>query len=80
MLPEPECRLGYTHSQLKLILGDRFHDFGHWMHGQTMAICEGKSYSHETKQYREACGGVSHGVVIYCWDLERYLAGLPVID
>jgi hypothetical protein len=79
-LPEPACRLGYTRQQVEEILGDRLDKFTHWMRGQTMAGCEGYRYNHDTKERETACGGESHGGIAYPWDLERFLAGLPVID
>jgi hypothetical protein len=72
-LPTPVCESGYTTSQLIDILGDRYEDFGLWMSGQTITICEGRAYNHDTREYREKCGGVSHGLVVYPWDLERFL-------
>jgi hypothetical protein len=79
-LPDPECEAGYTVPQLHEILGDRFEAFEHWMRGQTMAICEGRRFVHETRTYRECCGGQAHGVVVYPWDLKRFLEGKPIID
>lgn len=79
-LPEPECSCGYPAYQLKEVLGDRLPAFWQWMRGQTVTLCEGKRYNHDTKEYEEDCGGISHGAVVYTCDLERYLLGLPVID
>ena len=72
-IPEPECRSGYTVTQVEEIMGDRAEEFVRWMSGQTVALCEGKKYNHETKKYEKDCGGTSHGVVIYAWDLKRFL-------
>jgi len=72
-LPKPECRWGYTNSQINEILGDRVDDFTKWMTGQTMSICEGKAYNHKNKEYVEVCNGIHHGVVVFPWDLERFL-------
>lgn len=79
-LPEPECRLGYTYDQLVDILGDRIVEFSRWMRGQTMVICDGLKYNHDTREYEKACGGVVHGVVVYPWDLKRFLDGRPIVD
>lgn len=79
-LPSPDCRWGYTENQLNQILGDNLSDFHKWMNGQTVAFCEGRAYNHDKKEYYEVCDGVHHGVVVYKWDLERFLNGLPVID
>jgi len=62
------------------MLGSKFDSFGYWMRGQTIGICEGRSYNHGTKEYEVSCGGVSHGVVVYKDDLRRFILGLPVID
>lgn len=80
MLLEPECNWGYTTSQLEEILGDRFEEFGKFMVGQTMTLCEGRKYNHETKEYEESCGGVAHGGVVYPWDLDNFLRGGPILD
>lgn len=78
-LPAPECGLGYTDSQLKTILGSRYEEFIRWMRGQTVALCDGKRYDYEVNEYvNTGCG--PHGVVVYSWDLERFIDGLPVID
>jgi len=79
-IPAPDCESGYTYNQLLEILGDDLPNFNQWMRGQTMALCEGRRYNHETKEYTPKCGGVAHGGVVYPWDLARYLDGLPVID
>lgn len=78
-MPEPICKLGYPEEQLREILGDQYDDFQKWMIGQTMAICEGRSFHHDTRKY-EANGCGPHGLVVYRWDLERFMKGLPVID
>ena len=79
-VPPPECEFGYTVPQLRDMLGDRFDEFDKWMYGQTCAVCEGRAYGHETKEYRESCGGVAHGIVYYPWDVKRFLNGRSVID
>lgn len=78
-LPEPECSLGYPLSQIENIMGDRIQEFNHWMFGQTMAICDGRSYDNVTeKYYFNDCG--PHGSVVYSWDLIDFLLGRPVTD
>ena len=78
-LPAAECLYGYPWPQLKLILKDRYLHFVLWMNSQTVTICDGTKYNHETKQYElTLCG--PHGSVVYKWDLERFLAGRPIID
>ena len=65
---KPECVLGYTVNQLEEILGDRIDEFGQWMRGQTMALCEGQR------------DGEAHGVAVYPWDLKRFLENRHIID
>lgn len=81
-LRKPDCRLGYTAEQVKDILGSevRYRQFLHWMEGQTTAICEGRSYNYDKREYEEACGAKPHGTVYYKGDLLRFMAGLPIID
>lgn len=80
-MPKPECRGGYPTYQLEEFLTpEQYTALGKWMYGQTMMICDGRQYDHETKEYVEACGGEAHGVVVYSWDVERWALGLPVID
>lgn len=81
MLPEPECESGYPWSQIDTFLDvGRVAELMDWMHGQTMTLCEGGRYNHDTKSYEEKCDGVAHGPVVYRWDLDRFLAGRPIID
>ena len=72
-LPHPQCPLGYSQKQVAHILKTelRRKDFEHWMTGQTMAICASED--------PERCPQ-PHGSIVYRHDLERYLAGLPVVD
>lgn len=78
-LPKPECALGYTHSQIEEILGQRTKEFWFWMSGQTMVLCDGKYYDHHLGKYLSTeCG--PHGGIVYPWDLQRFLDGLPIID
>ncbi len=79
-LPMPACKCGYTRNQVEAIMGDRLQEFDKWMYGQTMTLCEGKSYNHETREYEEACGGVAHGGVVYDHDLRGFLAKRPITD
>lgn len=77
---KPECEMGWTDQQLRIKLGLQYNKFQQWMTGQTQALCEGRQWNHDTGQYEEACGGVAHGPVTYPWDLDRFMAGLPVFD
>ena len=79
MLPSPDCRYGYTRAQVKAIMGARAAAFDEWMYGSTMMLCDGLAYVHETGQYVPDCP-TAHGVVTYCEDVERFLAGLAQDD
>lgn len=75
------CPQGLTDADLDNLLGSRRNKFNKWMIGQTMSICDGRRYNHELKMYEPTeCADSPHGVVAYSWDVERFLAGLPVID
>ncbi len=75
----PGCQLGYTDDQLGRILGDRLPEFFRWMAGQTVAVCDGRQYNYDTKEY-EPTGCGPHGSATYAWDLQRFLDGRPIID
>jgi hypothetical protein len=79
-LPLPECQLGYTKKQISEIFTFDESLFRRWMRGQTVSVCEGRSYNHDTQEYEESCGGVAHGIVYYPWDVQRFIDGLPVVD
>lgn len=76
----PACEAGFTRDQLADIFGVSLPDFDKWMYGQTQAICEGRKFNHDKREYEAACNGVAHGVVTYPWDVQRYMRGLPIID
>jgi hypothetical protein len=74
ILPEPACQLGYPRDAIEQILAEDIATFDEWMHGQAVAICDGRRYDHDRRDYDETgCG--PHGVVVYPWDLDRYLNG-----
>lgn len=77
MIPEPECSSGYTEYQVEEIMGDRLDEFIRWMNGQTMCLCQGRKYNHETKKYEVDCDGIAHGPIVYAWDLKRFLGIIP---
>lgn len=81
-LPPSSCPLGYTEADLKGLLGEiNFPIFRKWMYGQTMALCDGLYYDQIKGAYEKSgCYVHPHGAVVYGWDLERFLAGKPVID
>lgn len=75
-LPLAECEQGYSESQLNDIFGEGSEElkaFNKWMAGQTCSLCEGKKYNHERREYEPSCDGVAHGLIIYSWDLIRYI-------
>lgn len=78
--PIPDCEVGFTQPQLADIFGAALPDFEKWMSGQTRAICEGRKFNHDTREYETSCRGVHHGVVTYPWDVQRYIRNLPIID
>ena len=81
MIPRPSCPFGYTDSDLKTLLGVFYPKFMKWMAGQTVTVCDGQIYDHETKVYTPTgCKDHPHGSVTYPWDLERWLQNLPVVD
>lgn len=81
-LKDSTCPSGYNHEDLVGILGEEgLLDFWTWMTGQTVSLCDGREYNHETREYRAtACADAPHGLVVYRSDLERYVRKLPVID
>ena len=78
-LPKPECRWGYTEKQIAEIIGANEPAFWEYMRGQTVMGCDGREYSHKLQKYIPTnCG--PHGTIVYPWDLERFLKGLPPLD
>jgi hypothetical protein len=79
VLDEPECKYGYPIDQAQRVLGDRYEDYCAWARGSTGAICDGREYDHDQREYHPTgCG--PHGMVVYRWDVEKFLAGLPQDD
>lgn len=88
---EPECQHGYTWQQVKDILGRREEEFWRWMRGQTVSGCQ-QEPQREWRKDTEAPGGMClvdvgpplcdrpHGMVVYPWDVKRFLDGGPIID
>lgn len=76
--PASLCPGGYPLYQLEEVFGEEvFNEFNKWMIGQTMMLCEGRKYNHETKQYqRDECFGKAHGGVAYQYDVYRFLGFL----
>lgn len=75
-LPAPECPYGYPKEQLEKLFGTYgYQRLGRWMVGQTMAICDGLTYSHEDKRYYPSpCADNPHGPVVYTWDLRDFVS------
>lgn len=79
MFPEPDCTHGYSFDLLEGTLGDaRFSELMDWMSGQTMMLCDGRRYDHDTQEYYETHD--AHGPVVYTWDVQRFLRGGPIVD
>lgn len=71
------CPIGYTVQDVESLEPG----LGRWMRGQTVTECTGRRFNHDTHQYEpDACAEHPHGIVLFPWDVERYLRGLPVID
>lgn len=87
-IPPGECKTaygGYPWSQLDEILPpDTAKALGQWMYGQTMMICDGsperKWIDGELIEVGPPKCDRAHGPVVYEWDLDRFLLGLPVVD
>lgn len=77
--PLPACQIGYPRSQIEALMAGRLEEFDAWMAGQTVALCDGRSYDHDKREYvPTGCG--PHGMVVYRWDAERFLRGGPILD
>lgn len=80
-LPAPLCEWGHPwHQILEILPPERHEGFRSWMQGQSMVYCTGQRYNHDLGRYEMACGGESHGTVVYPWDFENFLAWRPIID
>lgn len=79
-LPEPDCAMGYTFAQVKEIMGSRYGEFGRWMNGQTMALCDARQYNYTTKEYEPNGCDRPHGSITYECDVRAFLAGSRPLD
>ncbi len=61
MIPEPECKYGYTNAQLRELIPDR-EAFNRWMRGKTYAICSSAGMCK-----------AGHGQVYYTNDVGQFL-------
>lgn len=72
VLPDPECKAGYTRDQVREILGDNLDEFDEFMVGQTQSVCDGQIWNHDEMTCQDSdCG--PHGVVTYGIDIKRFL-------
>lgn len=87
-VPPGECRTaynGYPWTQLETIFPPTtVSRLEAWMFGQTMMICDGspewKWVDDELVEVGPSKCDRAHGGVVYEWDLDRFLLGLPVVD
>ena len=79
-LPPPDCKYGYSWAFLEEHLDEQqLKRLGHWMRGQTMAMCDGREYDYDKEEYHPTgCG--PHGGVVYSHDLHGFLKGYPILD
>lgn len=78
-LPPPDCKYGYTQDQLEQMFGVALPVFKRWMRGQTVMVCEGVRYNHDTNKYEDDCV-TGHGMITYAHDVARWLGGREIID
>ena len=76
-LPPPLCSLGYTRREVVELTVDRHEEFQRWIYGQTVALCEARRFNHETREYEPNGCDRPHGMVVYPWDLARFLRVEP---
>ena len=77
----PACPLGYTREQVEQITAEGLTDFDYWMRGQTVAVWDGRRFNYDTHEYEPTeCGATPHGLVVYPWDLTRFIRGGGVLD
>lgn len=75
-LPAPDCPRGYTTRQLDQIIGDQMPGFRRWMTGQSVGVCDGQRFNHDTRDYEPTdCADQPHGIVTYECDIQRFLNG-----
>lgn len=73
--------MGYPWTQLQRVLSESEQEsLVAEMTGQTGYICDGFRVNGNGEQERTACYEHPHGMVTYKGDVERWAAGLPVID
>jgi hypothetical protein len=71
-LPDPACGLGFTTEQIDGLFGedsDTRRSFDAFMHGQTVALCDGQPPCER-----------AHGPICYVSDVRRFIHGLPPLD
>lgn len=77
IIPTPPCWLGYPRDSVEQILAEDITHFDKWMRGQTVGICDGTRYNHDSQEV-ESTGCGPHGVVVYAHDLDRYLGTVRI--
>ena len=80
----PSCPMGYTRGDLENHFGavtGQPHSLWQQLIGQTGAICEGKRYNHEKREFEPTeCADNPHGFISYTWDVLEWYRGQPVSD
>ena len=78
------CPLGYTEEDLERYFGAKKgepHPLWTQLEGQTGAICEGRRFNHETREYEPTeCADHPHGYISYVSDVEEWVRGEKVSD
>lgn len=78
--PDQPCGLGLPSEHLRQVLSaGQFKSLNAYLVGQTIGICDGRRYNHDTEEY-EPTGCGPHGTVVYRRDVQRWIDGLPVDD
>lgn len=82
VLPEPECPLGYPVTQLQEVLDEQqFQRLMLWMSGQSGLLCQGTRYNHDLRRHEPTeCAQHPHGMVVFAWDVRRWVSAGPIID
>lgn len=62
-----QCPQGVTQDELDAILGDRRQEFDRWMRGQTMSVCDGRTYVHD-RAHNAMCPHLYGDV--YTWECD----------
>lgn len=78
------CPLGFTRADLEEQFGAKVgekHPLWEQLRGQTGAICEGRSYNHDAREYTpNECANNPHGFISYVSDVAEWVKGQTVSD